>query len=392
MKPYRLSLREYPESVRNKVVINALPLLSPLTGIGNYTLNLSRAFLSLDQKNEYTFFYGYYSKELYTYSDSSVIRSLYKVKENLKKSSLIGSYGRKCKDILSSLKRQEFDLYFESNFIPTNIRAKKVVTAVCDLSFKKFPHCHPKDRIKYFDKYFDEGLKRSDRVIVLSSEIKNELVALMGIKKEMIIVIPAGIDRDIFKIYPKEEEERVREKYQLPEKFIFYVGTIEPRKNLKGLLEAYLRLNTKKEFKLVIAGAPGWKNKDVLQSLSNHIDDVLFLGNLPNIDVAILMNMASCLIYPSFYEGFGLPPLEAMACGCPVVVSNTSSLPEACGDAAYYVDPYKVDSIAEGIYKVLTDETLRFSLINKGLERSKNFSWEQSAKAHLKVFKDVLNS
>jgi len=375
----------------NRVVINTLPLLSPITGIGTYILNLSKAFRSLDQGNEYTYFYGYFGRKLLTYEDSAFIRSFSNAKEGFIKNPLFSKYGRKFKDMLPALNRRNFDLYFEPNITPTNIKAKKVVTTVCDLSFKKFPHCQPKDRTEYFNQHFDEGLKRSNRVIVLSKKIKEELLGLTKIKDEMVDVIPAGVDRSIFKQYSGELADGVKEKYSLPEKFILYVGTIEPRKNLKGLLDAYLSRDIKSEFKLVIVGASGWGNKEELKLFADHMDDVVFLGHIPSIDIALLMNTASCLVYPSFYEGFGLPPLEAMACGCPVVVSNISSLPETCGDAVYYVDPYNVNSITDGIHKVVTDEAIRESLIKRGLERAKNFCWEKSAKEHLKVFNDILN-
>lgn len=377
--------------MNNKVVINTLPLLSPLTGIGTYILNLSKVFRSIDQSNEYTYFYGYYGKKLSTYDDSAFLRGINNIKECLIKTPILSKYGRKIKDMLPALNRRSFDIYFEPNIIPTNIRAKKVVTTVCDLSFKKFPHCQPKDRAEYFNRHFEEGLKRSDQVIVLSTKIKEELMSIAGIKDEMISVIPAGVDEKIFKLYSKEEVESVRTKYRLPEKFILYVGTIEPRKNLKGLLEAFFRLDVRKEYKLVLVGASGWENKDELELFAKHTIDVIFLGHIPSIDIALLMNTASCLAYPSFYEGFGLPPLEAMACGCPVVVSNISSIPEVCGDAAHYVDPYKVDSISEGLYKVLTDKPLRQYLVQKGFERVKHFSWEKSARKHMDVFKEVLN-
>ena len=392
MKNFGLSPGRYSDSANCKIVINTIPLLGPLTGIGNYTFNLSKTFLSIGQGYDYTFSYGNYcTKDIRTFEDSVLLRGLSKVKENLKRTPLFGAYGRMFKDIMPTLNKGKYDLYFEPNFIPTNIKAEKIVTAVCDLSFKKFPHCHPRDRIEYFNKHFEEGLKRSDRVIVLSSKIKNELVDISGIKKDAINVIPAGVDREMFRFYPKEDVEKVCEKYHLPEKFILYVGAIEPRKNLKGLLNAYFRLDVRKEFKLVLVGALGWENKDELQLFTNYEEDIIFLGHIPSIDIAHLMNKASCLVYPSIYEGFGLPPLEAMACGCPVVVSEVSSIPEACGDAAYYVDPYKPDSIAEGLNKVLTDETLRQVLIKNGLERIKSFSWEESARKHLEVFNDVLN-
>ena len=175
---------------------------------------------------------------------------------------------------------------------------------------------------------------------------------------------------------------------------MLFVGSIEPRKNLKSLIGAYLSLDKgiRKDTKLVLAGFKGWENEEIMQLLKKVKSDVVYLGYLSNIELGKLYNLATLFVYPSLYEGFGLPPLEAMACGCPVVVSDTASLPEVCGDAAQYVDPRDVDSIAEGIDKVLSDEAHRRSLIARGIARSKLFSWDKAAKKHLEVFEDAVEN
>jgi glycosyltransferase involved in cell wall biosynthesis len=146
----------------------------------------------------------------------------------------------------------------------------------------------------------------------------------------------------------------------------------------------------RKDYKLVLVGFRGWNNKKIMKELEELKDDVIYLGYVSNTELGQLYNLATLFVCPSFYEGFGLPPLEAMSCGCPVVTSNTASLPEVCGDAAYYVDPYDVDSIAEGISRVVTDEELRNGLSKKGLANAAKFSWAKSAQEHLKVFKEAI--
>ena len=191
------------------------------------------------------------------------------------------------------------------------------------------------------------------------------------------------VDRDPFL--------RARAKYNLPENFILFVGSIEPRKNLKGLLKAYQDLdgNIRKDIKLVLVGFKGWENREIMELIREMEGDVFYIGYVPEEDLAKIYNLAHLMAYPSFYEGFGLPPLEAMACGCPVVVSKAASLPEVCGDAAYYVDPKEVTSIAGGISKVLSDEGLRAAQIKKGIAHADGFRWEKSALLHLHIFEEV---
>ena len=375
-----------------KIVINVIPLLSPLTGIGKYTLQLTRALLAIVNSNEYIFYKGFYPKN--SPSIKGIQNKLFNFKEPLFSIPLFKKLARKINNLSIKFKKEKFDVYFEPNFIPLAIPSKKTVVTVHDFSFFHFPEWHPPERIKYFQKNFWEKIKKADKIIFISNFIKDESIRLFSFPAEKLKTIYLGIDQKIYRVYTPDELIPISQKYSLPKNFIFFLGSIEPRKNLKNLLLAYLELEAciKKEYKFVIAGFKGWKNEEIHSLIKKSNGDVKYIGYVPEEDAGKIFNLAHLFVFPSFYEGFGLPPLEAMACGCPVVVSNVASLPEVCGDAAYYVDPYNIESIAEGMYKVLTDEALRQSLIQKGLERSKLFSWEKSAREHIKVFEEVLNS
>jgi glycosyltransferase involved in cell wall biosynthesis len=368
-----------------KIVIDAIPLLSPLTGVGNYTFHLIHEFQRLEPDFDYTFYYGYFTKRLKFYPNDSKI--FYHIKEFAKKIPPVSSYARSVKNKLVYFHLKKYDLYFEPNSILLDIKAKKTITTVYDFSFYLHPEWHPKERVEYFSKNFFKRIKKSDFIITISKYVEKEALEILKIKDSKIMTIHPGCN-DVFN--PVENEKI---KIKPTENFILFVGSIEPRKNLLSLLKAYLLLPEyiRKDFKLLLVGFKGWGNKQIVELLGKLKGTVDYLGYVNSEELAELYREASCFVYPSLYEGFGLPPLEAMACGCPVVVSNVTSLPEVCGDAAYYVDPYDVESIAEGMYKVLTDEAMRRNLIEKGLERAKLFSWEKAAKEHLKVFEEVLS-
>jgi glycosyltransferase involved in cell wall biosynthesis len=245
--------------------------------------------------------------------------------------------------------------------------------------------------MKYYFYYSLPILLNNSQAINCDSEnTKKDIIAYHEIKDKPIYVIYMGFNRQRF--YPRENGT-VQKQYGLTN-YLLYIGDMRPYKNLERSLEAFARLNLRK-FKFVIGGK---KDPRFYPRIRKKIDElflkdrVVFLDYVPEKDLPHLYSEAAAFVFPSLYEGFGLPPLEAMACGCPVVVSNAASLPEICGDAAYYVDPYDAENIAEGIYKVLMNGTLRQDLIKRGLERVNLFSWEKSAKEHLKVFEEVLNS
>lgn len=376
-----------------RVVINTIPLLSPLTGVGSYTYNIAKRLKSLDNSYRYTYFYGYFSKDLLVYTaEKRVLRDFNKIKYYAKKIPFVARSLRTLKGYLSKIPYKEFDLYFEPNFVPLDgISAKEVITTIHDFSFYKYPQWHPRDRIAFFKEKFWKNIYKSHTIITVSHYMKAEVLELLSFNSDKIKVIYNGYDKDVFKIYSPSELSAFKYRFKLPKYFLLFVGALEPRKNLECLIKAYIGLNKdiKKDLKLILAGASGWRNQGIMGLINKEKDNIYYLGYVSNQELAFLYNLATLFVYPSLYEGFGLPPLEAMACGCPAVVSNVSALPEVCGDAAYYVDPHHVESVAEGIYKLLDDEDLRKKLIKRGLERAKAFSWEKSAMEHLKVFEET---
>jgi glycosyltransferase involved in cell wall biosynthesis len=368
------------------IVINAIALLSPSTGVGNYVYNLSTEFRRLRPDFNYTYYYGYFSRKL-----KGRVRengNVYRAKEFIKRTPILSSHARDLRIKLACLHLKNYDVYFEPNFIPLDIRAKKRVTTVHDFSFYLHPEWHPKERVEYFLKNFFPKIQKSDFIITVSEYVAREAREMLKIEKARIKTIYNGCNT----IFNRCGDEEVRMK--LPENYLLFVGSLEPRKNVVSLLKAYALLPDpiKREYKLLLAGFKGWQNAEILGLVNKMKEHVEYLGYVGNTELAHLYRKATCFVYPSLYEGFGLPPLEAMACGCPVVVSNVASLPEVCGDAAYYIDPYHVENIAEGISKVATDKVLRQRLIQKGIERAKFFSWEKSAEEHLRLFEEGVGS
>lgn len=231
----------------------------------------------------------------------------------------------------------------------------------------------------YYRRIFPLLGRRATRVLTSSFFSKKEIVRYGIADAEKIRVIPGGVSTKF-----TYTNSRI---FDFP--YLLTVGSRDPRKNTARLIESWNKLpaNVKNNRKLVIVGREIRSFSS--EGFSKIPDDVQFAGYMSDNDLTALYSGADAFVFPSLYEGFGLPPLEAMACGCPVIASKTASLPEVCGDAAYYIDPYSVESITDGIYTVLTDETLRQSLRKKGLERAKLYSWEKSAREHIRNFEEL---
>ncbi len=371
--------------MKPKILIDSIALLSPLTGIGRYTYEIAKEIHKVDHFN-LNYYYGYYSKHLLETSKPNNLKTL---KSIVSKSQILKKITRKIIAVSSKLFTPTYDLYWQPNFIPNNgIKAKRIVTSVHDFSFILHRDFHPKERIEYFDTYFYKNIVRSDMIITGSEYSKQEILQRLDFKEDKVKVIYHGIDHNLFKIYKNPRVE-----FEIPSKFILSVGSIEPRKNLLGLLKAYdiLDEDLKKEYKLVLVGFKGWENKEIMNIVNDNKENIHYLGFVNDEELAKVYNLASLFVFPSFYEGFGLPPLEAMACGTPVVSSNLTSIPEVCVDAAMYCDPYDMEDIKNKIELVLSDENLQNGMIQKGIKRAKHFTWEKSAKEHMKVFEKVLN-
>lgn len=374
-----------------KILIDAVSLLSPLTGIGRYTYEISKRLQKLSQgKYEIYFNYGYHSKELYGVSDkqTDTEKKAKKLQAFIKKFSLLKKVGRYFYSYVAKFYKTTYDIYFQPSFIPNqNIKAKKVICTVHDFSFKFQPEWHPKERIDYFDKNF-HLVKKADHIITGSNFTKQEIIRYMQIQDEKISVIYHGVDHALYKEYPQNELQETKNRFDLPENFLLFVGSIEPRKNLLNLLKAYnlLSKEQKEELPLILVGFKGWENQEIMQEIQKNQEHIRYLGFVGDIELAHIYNLSTLFIYPSLYEGFGLPPLEAMACGAAVIVSNAASLPEVCGDAAIYIDPNDPADIKNKISAAPRDEKLREELSQKGKKQAALFSWEKSAAEHFKVF------
>jgi glycosyltransferase involved in cell wall biosynthesis len=229
-------------------------------------------------------------------------------------------------------------------------------------------------------------IKRASHIIAVSQSTRNDLIKYLKIPGDRVSVIYNGVDHDVFKPYDTK---------LLDKPYILYAGSERPRKNLGRLFEAFARLKTEfPELKLVKAGDVGRSEKyrrDIMKTLTSLgiTGDVVFVEHVSELDLARYYSVARLLVYPSLYEGFGLPLLEAMACGCPVVTSNTSSLPEVVGEAGIMVNPYDTDSLAQAMRQVLTDDELRDEMVRKGLEQATKFSWEKTAEQTRQVYERV---
>ena len=236
------------------------------------------------------------------------------------------------------------------------------------------------------------AVRRLDAILTDSQQSKKDIVTHLSVKKEKVFVIPCAAN-DRYRPLDKNDIQAALARYEINEPYILYVGSLEARKNLPRLLQAYAQLRQRlQKWKLVIVGARKWKFSPIFETIQR-LDlgsDIHFTGYIEEQDLPALYNGADLFVFPSLYEGFGLPVLEAMACGTPVVTSNSSSLPEVAGDAAILVDPYKVEAIAEAMQRVLSDSALATAMRKKGLAQATKFTWARAAKETMAVYEQVL--
>jgi glycosyltransferase involved in cell wall biosynthesis len=355
-------------------------------GIGTYVRNLIRQLARQDQTTEYVL--------LCHPHDCDAAKALgenfravpddsppYSIREQI--------------SVPMDLRREGVDLFHAPHYVlPPLVMCPSVVT-IHDCIHLMFPQYLP-NRLAwgYARASMWTATHRSDRVLTVSEASKRDILRFFHIPPEKIDVIYNGID-DHFWTAPSEDVvERVRERYQLNDPFLLYAGNIKPHKNLERLIEAFERLRGEgfADLKLLIIGDEISKYAALRRAVHRHHlhKHVRFFGFVPDDTLAVLYRLADVFVFPSLYEGFGLPPLEAMASGTPVVTSNVSSLPEVAGDAALLVDPRDSEAIAGAIRMVLTDRKLREDLRRRGLERARAFSWEQSVARTRAIYSEVL--
>ncbi len=294
--------------------------------------------------------------------------------------------------------RMQLDVLHSPDFIPpvrwpgANFRS---VITVHDLAFLLYPNFLTPQAARYYGQ-IDRAVRRADHIIAVSQSTKEDLIRLLGAPERKITVIYEAAN-PIYRPVDREEAwNKAKEHYpNLPEQFFLFVGTLEPRKNIPALLKAYKLLQDDyktDQTKLVLAGRQGWLFDEIFRLVQDlHLEPhTVFLGRVPTDVLLYLYNSAIALVHPAHYEGFGLPALEAMACGTPVITTNVSSLPEVVGDAAILVSPEDVEEMAVQMWRLLSDEELRKKLGAKGLSRAASFSWDKAARETLEIYRRVV--
>jgi len=375
-----------------KIGIDASLVVGERAGVGFYTASLIEALAALDRHNEYIlypFFYHIFDprfKELkapaanfsvrFEGLSEKWVRYLW-FRSNIPRHWLLGNV----------------DVLHTTTYCCPLRHPGKMVTTIYDVSFLHYPEHHTEaNRIHCLRGSLD-GAVRAERIIAISEHTKRDVIQYLNVPADRIVVTHLAARKEFHPRPQAEVEAYVRERLGLNEPYLLSVGTLEPRKNVRRLIHAYCLLpgDIRNNFQLVIGGGKGWLSSDIYQIVVKMGAEsrIRFLGYVPEPDLPWLYCGATCFVYPSLYEGFGLPPLEAMASGIPVITSNTSSLPEVVGDTGLLIDPQSEDSLGSALTKLLSDADLRRGMSERGLERANQFSWEKTALQTLRIYESL---
>ncbi len=381
-----------------KIAFDCSPLLKQKTGIGWYCYHLLEEFINIPEDEFSLFSFSLKSRKPdLPLGWKERPKTHYKFYAPLPRVSLLllsKCFGEKVSRPLMAA----IDVAHFTNFTAFPIRGAKTVLTVHDLAFLRFPRTIELKSYITLKAYLQFSLDIADRVIVPSFSTKKDIVDFYKYPEEKIVVIPHGVNHDIYRpITDIRSLNAFKQKHSLG-RYILFLGTLEPRKNAARLLDAYsilcIKMGVEQAPDLIFGGGRGWKNKAFevkYQNLDKPIrNKIRFLGYLPQEELPFLYSGADVFAFPSLWEGFGLPPLEAMACGTPVVTSNISSLPEVVGDAAILVDPNSAEEIADAIYQVLIDEHLALSLRSAGFTQATKFTWSNTALQTYKVYESTV--
>jgi glycosyltransferase involved in cell wall biosynthesis len=376
------------EGLTLRIAIDAHSVGTELGGNESYATNLIEALAEIDSINEYTL----YVTRLEALERFHNKWPNFAVRATLPHTPLI----RIPLALSAELRKNPVDV-LHVQFTAPLVAPCPVVATIHDLSFEHLPRTFKRRSSMQLRLTVRHTAKRAAQIITLSEYSKRDLMQTYGIAPERITVTPAAAPTSFAPVIDKEELSRVKDRYGIAGDYILAVGSIQPRKNLSRLIAAYSSLHHGqpggKLPTLVLAGKCAWLYDETLRTIKDLeiSDSVILTGYVPAATLPALYSGALCFVYPSYFEGFGLPPLEAMKCGTPVIVGDKTSLPEVVGDAAVMVDPFSIDDIARAIEQVIGDSELRSQLRAKGLEQAKLFDWRETAHKTLAVYKEAGN-
>ena len=381
-----------------KVILSIDPVRFPLTGIGRYTFELARHLKEIEVIEQLRFLSGYRFASLPEQMRSVQLTALpaRPFRRRLLKSPLTIELYSRVSPLLKQVALRGYadHVYHGPNFYLPPFKGPSVCT-FHDLSIFTWAHCHPPERVKYMRKEIVKTLKRADMLITDTETTRQEVATYFGWPLDKIRAVPLGCSEE-FRPRSVDELTPLLTKHALTSQgYSLYVGTIEPRKNLEVLLDAYALLPqaVKQQWPLVLIGYKGWRSEELHARIEKAVKEgwAHYLGFVEADDLPLIYAGARIFVFPSLYEGFGLPVLEAMASGVPVVCSNASTLPEVTGDAAAMCEPQDVDGLSELISRALQDENWRNQAISKGLLQAASFSWQRCAEETTQVYKEVLS-
>ncbi len=379
-----------------RIAIDYTAAIRQGAGIGNYVRNLVDAMLAQDPRNQYTLLTSGHPTPGHPFPKADNVRGRSIIIPDRYLNIL---WYRWRLPLHATLFTGMVDIYHGPDFVlpPINGKVRKVVT-VHDLAFLEHPEYAIPQLAAYLNKVVPEAVASADVVATVSQATSQTLIEYFKTPREKITIIPNGIRSYFRRITDPILLAATRYKFGLKHPLVLGVGTLEPRKNHPGLIKAFHKAQsaaTKKQrpAMLALAGGPGWLYDETQQLIAKLKleNKVRFLGRVTELELITLYSMADVFVFPSFYEGFGVPPIEAMACGAPVITSNSSSLPEVVGDAALLIDPHNTGELARAILQVLENEQLRDELCQKGYARAQHFTWPKSASKMLSVYQRLYN-
>ncbi len=367
-------------------------------GIGRYTRNLVRALADVDSANSYALFAA---TGRVVPGDSGPWPANFRLRRlPISDRWMHVLWQRLRLPVRIQLLIGQLDLFHSPDFVLPPVGRTPALVTVHDLSFLRFPECFVPGFADYLRGAVSRAVARAACVIADSSNTRNDLIELMGVEQSRVIVIYPGVEARFRPVLDRSNLDRVRHTYGLPSRFVLGLGTLQPRKNFSALVEAFRRLlladaadGGSRELGLVLAGEKGWMFDEIGLAVKNtgFEDRIQFVGFVNDDDLPALYSLASAFAFPSLYEGFGLPILEAMACGTPVVAANNSSLPEVVGEAGLMVDARDTEGLASALSAVLNDGNLRAQLVDAGRRQASQFAWGRAASELLTVYEATAN-
>jgi len=369
-----------------RIALDATAIPARRGGAGNYIFRLAKALPEVDRENHYLFFAKRAHADELGHTPANV--EVIAVDHPSRPLRLLWEQSL----LPRQLRRRRVDLLHSPHYTMPLRKPCRCVVSIPDLTFELMPRMHTLSKRLFFRRMMRWSIDHADRLIAISNSTRADLIRLLGVRPDRVVAVPLAADVG-FRPVPAAEAEATCAEYGLGRRgFILFVGVLEPRKNLPLLLEAYAALPPGLAvMPLVVVGKKGWMFSETLAQVDRLGLDgrVRFTGHVPQAHLPALYSGARVVVYPSLYEGFGLPVLEAMQCGAPVITTTSSSIPEVAGDGAVLVDPHDVDGLTGALVKVLSDEAFAAELSRRAQRQASRFSWERCARETLEVYRSA---